>query len=289
MLKSKLASVAAAVALSFGAIGSASAITITAGDYWIEIGNYDLGTLGYGNAPGLVCGTVSDCNSAASNPALGGFGYDTMGIFNITSIKNITSGQTTYLEGQGGKYLTGVFGKLSDQRVTVSCDVDGVCSTKTYSTGGEWAIYENGSAWDPSQGGAAGDWGNLTYPGITGGSIWLSGVFGSGASSVQPGATYVSNYDNGTISGSGMAYLDVTGGTAKTQFDTNKLTGNDGLKHDMYMDIVYNDVNGAASGIGWTVTSAGQIKGNAVPEPGTMALAGLALLGAGLASRRRKS
>ncbi len=41
--------------------------------------------------------------------------------------------------------------------------------------------------------------------------------------------------------------------------------------------------------LGWTVNSTAQIKGNAVPEPGTMALAGLALLGAGLASRRRKS
>ena len=57
----------------------------------------------------------------------------------------------------------------------------------------------------------------------------------------------------------------------------------------MSMTIIYDDANGAASALGWTVTSTGQIKGNVVPEPGTMALAGLALLGAGLASRRRKS
>lgn len=303
MLKTKLASIAAAAALSFGAIGSAQAVVITAGDYKISLDNFDRGTSGYGaTTPGVKCATVNGCDSAASSPALSGSSYDTMGIFYVSRIED-KNGATIFAPGNalyGGKYLTGVFGGLSDYYATTTCDPIAGCSTTTLSTGGVWALYENSSTWNPALGSGVGTWdplapGGLTYPGITGGSLWLNGVFGAGLIAGQANSTYYANFDP-TLSGKGSAYLDIsTGGSAYSMFKPAGTTGSytdpNGGKHDMFMTTTFDDQNKSASSIGWTVKSVTQITGtvNQVPEPGTMALAGLALLGAGLASRRRKS
>lgn len=301
MLKSKLATAVAALALSFGAIGSAQAMGIVAGDFKFTIDNYDSGTTGYGSVALACFKDVAACDTAASNKAPGSVGSanssaDTMGIFSVGLITQISTGQVFFTKGVDG-YLTGVFGNLADHSVATSCDALGVCSTTTFSSGGTWALYQNSTDYNPALGpvpGAGKDLNgpNPLYPGITDGgpsSVWLSGTFGMGVSSVDPTATYQSKYDSSTIAGAGQAYLDVTGGSQKSKYDTNTLTDPNGGKHDLFMDITFNDADGKAAANGWTVTSAGQIKGNAVPEPGTMALAGLALLGAGLASRRRKS
>lgn len=295
MLKSKLATAAAALALSFGAIGSAQAMGIVAGDFKFTIDNYDSGTTGY--PAGLACfKDVAACDAAAGTKAPGSVGSvntsaDTMGIFSVGLITRISDGAVFFTKGVDG-YLTGVFGNLADHSVATSCDALGVCSTTTFSSGGTWALYKNSTDYDPTLNptvGAGKDLNAGLYPGITGGSLWLSGVFGTGVSAADSTATYQSKYDSSTIAGAGQAYLDVTGGSQKTKYDTNTRTDPNGGKHDLFMDITFNDADGKAAANGWTVTSAGQIKGNAVPEPGTMALAGLALLGAGLASRRRKS
>lgn len=296
MLKSKLASIAAAAALSFGVIGAVQAgpLGLIAGDFKFTIDNYDSGTTGYG--PGApVCNTVASCDAAGITKAPGSVGSvntsaDTMGIFSVALITRISDNSVFWQKGSG-EYLTGVFGNLTDHEVNSGC-IGTSCNTNTNSVGGTWALYMNSVDYDPTLGplvGAGKDLNKLTYPGISGGSLWLSGVFGTGAIAGDTTTTYTATYNTNTLAGAGQAYLDITGGAAQGQFDTDSLTDADGKKHDLFMDITFNDVNKAASNIGWTVTSAGQIKGNSVPEPGTMALAGLALLGAGLASRRRKS
>lgn len=312
MLKSKLASIAAAAALSFGVMGSAhSAVVINAGNYKITLDNFDLGTKGYGTAAGVKCTTVDECDAAAANPALSGSSYDTMGIFNVARIED-KNGNTIFSPGNpiyGGKYLTGVFGGLTDSYAEVTCSPVTGCSTTTLSTGGVWALYENNSEWDATQGSGVGVWdpASLTYPGITGGTLWLEGVFGKGLIENQPDSTYYSNFGP-TLSGTGTAYLDITGGDAFDMFKpagyTPAFTDDNGGEHDMYLTTSFDDRSGSASNLCtvpatgtvpasgcWTVKSTTQITGviSEVPEPGTMALAGLALLGAGLASRRRKS
>lgn len=294
MLKSKLATAAAALALSFGAIGSAQAVVIVAGDFKFTIDNYDSGTTGYA-AGAPVCNTVLGCDAAATKKAPGSAGSvntsaDTMGIFSVALITKISDNSVYWQKGPGD-YLTGVFGNLADHEVNAGC-IGTSCVTSTKSIGGTWALYMNSVDYDPTLGPLVGpgkDLNNLQYPGITGGSAWLTGDFVSGAIAGDTTTTYVSTYDTKTLGGGGQSFMDITGGTAQGMFKRGALTDNNGVARDLYMDITFNDVGGAASKLGWKVTSSGQIKGSAVPEPGTMALAGLALLGAGLASRRRKS
>ena len=291
MLKSKLATAAAALALSFGAIGSAQAVAIFAGPYKISLDNWDSGTTGYTRA----CSGVADCDLAAANKAPGSVGSDnlsadTMGIFSVSLIVRINAdGTETNMFTKGGAqgYLTGVFGNLQDSSVNSFGP-----STVANSTGGTWSLYRNSTDWNPSLGPAfvAGskDLNADMYPGITGGSLYLSGVFVSGVLAGDTTTTYSSIYDQ-TISGKGSGYMNITGGSAEKQYSTKGLKDQNGVMRDMYMTTSFDDADGKAKDLGWTVNSTAQIKGNAVPEPGTMALAGLALLGAVLASRRRKS
>ncbi|MCA0439692.1 MAG: PEP-CTERM sorting domain-containing protein [Proteobacteria bacterium] len=294
MLKSKLATAAAALALSFGAIGSAQAMGITAGDFKFTIDNYDSGTTGYGNAAVACLNSVAACDAAASSKAPGSVGSvntsaDTMGIFSIGLITKISDGSVMFTKGVDG-YLTGVFGGLQDHSAGTACGLGG-CSTTTFSSGGTWALFLNAVDYDPTLGpsvAAGKDLNALLYPGISGGTLWLSGVFGAGVSSADPTATYMSDFNSSSFAGQGKAFLDITGGSMMGKFNTDQEIDPNNNKHDLAMDITFK-ATPAATASGWTVVSSGQITGNAVPEPGTMALAGLALLGAGPASRRRKS
>ncbi len=289
MLKTKLASVAAAAALSFGAIGSAQAGVIFAGDFKITINNYDKGTLYNATTSNVLCTDVAGCDAIASPAAFPGLSVDTTGIFSIDSITSIGSGATIYNRGDGGVYYTGIFGGLSDSYVESLCSVTTGCTVNTLSKdAGHWSIYENSADYDPTHG--PGTLPGGTYAGITGGTLMANGTFGSGVVKGSD-ATYSSSYKTSSIQGSGAAYMDVD--TTGTGAWTNMLNGNgrkdeNGNFHDLYMEVTYHP-EVPATNDGWTVVSVGQISGNAVPEPGTMALAGLALLGAGLASRRRKS
>ena len=287
MLKSKLATAAAALALSFGAIGSVQAAVILAGDFKITINNYDKGTLYGATSTGVVCNTVGTCDTAAAPAAFGASSVDTSGIFSIASITQISSGAATYTLGQGGKYYTGVFGGLQDSFVESLCGSTGCDITTLSKDAGYWAIYENTADYDPTHGPSTLPGG--TYAGITGGTMMVSGTFGAGVLAGS-NATYLSSYKKNSISGTGSAFMDVTrdSGAWANMVDSNQQLDMNGNYHDLYMEVVYSP-KPAGTANGWTVVSSGQITGNAVPEPGTMALAGLALLGAGLASRRRKS
>ena len=293
MLKSKLATAAAALAMSLGAIGSAQAgpISISSGDFIFNITNFDSGTTGY-SAGTPTCSTVAGCDAAAGSPAPGSLGSfnpsaDTMGVFSVLNITNL-AGNVVYWSSGPGSYLTGVFGGLQDYHVDSGC-IGSTCMTSTKAVGGTWALYQNTTDYDPSQGPLVKpglDLNDLKYPGITGGTLFLSGVFSAGVLAGDTTTTYQSTYNNASISGVGAGYLDITGGSAMGTYTAGSgVIDKNNVKHDLYLTTGFDSLNVTN---GWTVTSTGQIKGN-VPEPGTMALAGLALLGAGLASRRRKS
>ncbi len=302
MIKQSLLASAAAI-LALAAIGGAQAAPvprITGGEIKFSLDNYDSATTSYGNVPGIKCVTVAGCDAAAAAPAPGSVGSvnpsaDTMGIFSISNISNVTLGTTVFTKGAQG-YITGIFGNLSDQFVRVdNCDPPFGCNTQALSTGGTFQMWLHDADYDPTLGptvGAGKDLNAGLYPGVTGApaTLLLSGNFSAGA--VLFGdlvSTYFTSFNNNTFGGNGQGFLDITGGVWAANFDTNALTNANGGKNDLFLTNTFDDVNLAASKIGWTVKSVAQVSAFAIPEPSSIALAGLALLGAGLVSRRRKA
>lgn len=291
MFKSKVSQIVAAVALTFGAVGAANALIITAGDYKFTIDNYDLGNVGYPTGAGTVCVNDPAACDAASLGAPGLGSIDTAGIFSVARITNISLNTVIFTSGVDG-YLTGVFGDLRDQTVSTQCDENTGCTTTSLSTGGFFKLYENAADYNPTLGPTAGDLNAGTYPGITDGSLFLSGVFApGGALAGDPTTSYVSTYNTSTFAGEGQGFLDLTGGSALDQFNTNSLVDANGNERDLFLDVTYNNVGNNASDLGWTVSSTGAVTGEAgeVPEPGSLALVALALTGVGAATRRQKS
>ena len=166
--------------------------------------------------------------------------------------------------------------------------------TAANAIGGFFNIYNNTADYDPTQGptGAGINLNTGTYAGITDGglgSLFLGGVFAAGA--VLNGdmtTSYTSVFNTRSIAGSGQGFLDFTTGSALNFFNTNTVTNANGGKNDAFLTVTYDDVNGVASGLGWTVKSVAQVTGAIdVPEPGTLALLSIAMLGLGVATRRR--
>ena len=297
MIKQSLLASAAAI-FALATIGGAQAApvpNITGGEIKFSLDNFDSATTLYGNAAGVKCNTVNSCNAAAAAPAAGSVGSvntsaDTMGIFSISNISNVTLGTTLFIKGAQG-YITGIFGNLADRQVEVTCGGFG-CSTAAVSTGGFFQMWLHDFDYDPTLGptvGAGKDLNAGLYPGVSSGTLLLSGNYSAGGVLVGDSATYFTNYNNSTFGGNGQGFLDITGGVWASKFDTNALTNANGGKNDLFLTNTFDDVNGAATSIGWTVKSVAQVTANAIPEPSSMALAGLALLGAGLVSRRRKA
>ncbi len=299
MLKKSLIAAAAAAALTIGSVGSAlalSAPTISPGEIKFSIDNYDSATTAYGNVPGIKCNTVAECDAAASTKAPGSIGSvnpsaDTMGIFSISNISNITTGDTEFVKGAAQGFITGVFGNLMDRTVEVTGGILGATTT-ALSVGGFFELWYNATDYNPALGPLVGVGKDLNaglYPGVTGGTLLLRGEFAPGA--VLNGdatATYLTNFNNGTFAGAGQGFLNVVDGLWADQFNTNSLQNANGGFNDLFLTNTFDDVNDAASKIGWTVKSVAQVTGQ-IPEPGSLALVALAMLGIGAVSRRRKA
>jgi hypothetical protein len=308
MNKSKIRSVALGVLALLGGVGSLHAAIIQAGDYTIVLKNFDSGTVGYGNSVGVKCATVSECDTAGTLPSLGSIGSvntsaDTMGIFLVQSITK--GGQLLpYWSPSANSYLTGVFGNLMDHSVTVNNNLVGTCSTlapgsctsTSRSVGGLFSIWETATPLVVENGPAviAGvkDLNALLYPSISdSGSLYLSGNFGAGVILDDLVSTFQATFNNGTISGGSSGYLDFTGGSALDMLNTNNQTDPNGGKHDAFADFTFSATDpGAESAAylaGWNVSSAAKVLGQAIPEPDSLALFAVALLGLATVARRK--
>ncbi|MFN4326502.1 MAG: PEP-CTERM sorting domain-containing protein [Azonexus sp.] len=112
-----------------------------------------------------------------------------------------------------------------------------------------------------------------TYATASDGLLWLA-LQGNG-----PLSGIGQNIGTGSDTGFGSALLDVIGGLAAGNFDTD--TQLDGA------DMVFSSSFQPAVGNPGYLIGTVDLKGNSIPEPGSLALAGLGLLGLGIGRRRK--
>ncbi|MET0106711.1 MAG: PEP-CTERM sorting domain-containing protein [Sedimenticola sp.] len=88
------------------------------------------------------------------------------------------------------------------------------------------------------------------------------------------------------IGGTGFGYFDVIGGLAMGNLDTNEQAGGRDLA---YTSSFQPFPNGNTTPEGYTHYGTGDLSGSSIPEPSTIAIFGISLLGLGLVRRRKKA
>lgn len=253
---------------------------------------------------GTICGTAAACAAVPPLPVGTGIpggkagpvspfpaGETSWGIFNIDKITDPSTLAVLWLSGDAGEFLHGIFYNSQDYSVTSAGSVQTISAAGVAGGNIFLDVYLSGA---PGLAGLPGArTGPGTYPTFTGGALALSLMLIAGADAVDPLAQLSSTFNLATSSGDARAFADITGGSLATMFSAGLglFTTNQGGPADVKLIINTDPANplGTVGGSEWTVRIQDPAFAVAVPQPASLVLLGLSLLGlAGLGLRRQK-
>jgi len=215
------------------------------------------------------------------------------GVFVVTSIGNALGSTTYWSSGDDNRELVGTFTNLTVAQISPSA-----AGFDIWFTGGLLTFYDVASGsyapTGPGDGNAQICGGACPAPWLT--MDFVSGIaldlgdggFDESTATLFSGVTALAS----PLTGTGDGLLEISGGTAASKFVKtgwslqSNLEGCFGVANP---SLNCQALGTPATGEKWPLASFDPLVGRTVPEPATLALMGLGLLGMGMGLRRRKA